>query len=300
MIVILFHLKKTRQFCKDTISNLLLHLGLSSNQVKNSMFALFEGGEGHPEDFINLLKNEELLKKSCVPLIESLILFAINNGVYDARLRVLILKIADLFHIPKALVKFYEENVIEMLSNEQPTQSDKELKEKAKRLRNKKIKKYLLIGSGTLLGGAVLGLTGGIIAPYLALGAVSVLGASSGAALGSTAGVAVIGSLFGVAGAGLTGHKMGRRVGDIEEFEFETLNDGKSLAITILISGWISDKSEDAFKTPWIALQNTREQYCLRYESNYLVELGKALEYFLGFAVSMGVQEGIIIYKFIL
>lgn len=37
-------------------------------------------------------------------------------------------------------------------------------------------------------------------------------------------GVAVIGSLFGVAGAGLSGFKMKRRVGEVEEFEFKPLN----------------------------------------------------------------------------
>jgi hypothetical protein len=154
----LFSEESNREFCKDTISALLNHLGLSSNQVKNSMYALLEGEGGNSEDFICLLKNEELLKSSCVPLIESLILFAIRDGVYDARLRVLILKIADLFNIPKELVQLHEESVVEMLSNEQPTQSDEELKEKAKRLRNKKIKKYLLIAGGTVVGGAVLGL----------------------------------------------------------------------------------------------------------------------------------------------
>ena len=32
-------------------------------------------------------------------------------------------------------------------------------------------------------------------------------------------------------------------------------------------------------------------QYCLRYESQYLLELGKAMDYLLQFALSMAVQE---------
>lgn len=63
--------------------------------------------------------------------------------------------------------------------------------------------------------------------------------------------------------------------------------------VTIAVSGWLTEKGPDAFKLPWIGLQNTREQYCIRYESSYLHELGSALEYFLGFAVSMGVQEAL-------
>lgn len=51
----------------------------------------------------------------------------------------------------------------------------------------------------------VLGLTGGLAAPLIAAGTGAVLGASSAAVLGTTAGVAIIASLFGAAGAGLTG-----------------------------------------------------------------------------------------------
>jgi hypothetical protein len=36
-------------------------------------------------------------------------------------------------------------------------------------------------------------------------------------------GAAVIGSLFGVAGAGLSGFKMQKRVGEVEEFEIKPL-----------------------------------------------------------------------------
>lgn len=96
-----------------------------------------------------------------------------------------------------------------------------------------------------------------------------------------------------MAGAGLTGYKMKKRVGDIEEFAFDQLTSGKELHITIAVSGWISDKSTDAFLNPWRCLQHTREQYSIRYESSYLLELGRALEYFLGFVASMAAQEAL-------
>ena len=51
----------------------------------------------------------------------------------------------------------------------------------------------------------ILGLTGGLAAPFVAAGAGALIGGAGAAALGSAAGVAIIGSLFGVAGAGLTG-----------------------------------------------------------------------------------------------
>lgn len=81
-----------------------------------------------------------------------------------------------------------------------------EKKELSRRERTKKIKRYALIGLATLGGGAVLGLTGGLAAaPLIGIGVGPLFGGATAAALGSTAGIAIIGSLFGVAGAGLTG-----------------------------------------------------------------------------------------------
>jgi len=40
----------------------------------------------------------------------------------------------------------------------------------------------------------------------------------------------------------LSGYKMNKRVGGITEFEFEPLSSGRSLCITIAITGWLSEK----------------------------------------------------------
>ncbi|CAG2116706.1 unnamed protein product, partial [Medioppia subpectinata] len=185
------------------------------------------------------------------------------------------------------------ESVIEMLSEYIPPQNDDEIKIKQKRERNKKIKRYVMIGLASVGGGAIIGLTGGLAAPFVAAGAGAIIGTAGAAVLGSSAGIAVIGSLFGVAGAGLTGYKMKKRVGDIEEFAFDTLTPGRELHLTIAISGWVTQEGAQAFKEPWISLLNSREQYCIRYESSYLLELGRAMDYFLGFAVSMAAQEAL-------
>lgn len=50
-------------------------------------------------------------------------------------------------------------------------------------------------------------MTGGLAAPLVAAGAGAVLGAGGAAALGSATGIAIMASLFGAAGAGLTGKK---------------------------------------------------------------------------------------------
>lgn len=69
---------------------------------------------------------------------------------------------ADLLKVPLPLVELYEESVIEMLTQEIPESSDEEIKEKARRERNKKFKRYFMIGLAGLSGGAIIGLTGGL------------------------------------------------------------------------------------------------------------------------------------------
>ncbi|CAL4076795.1 unnamed protein product, partial [Meganyctiphanes norvegica] len=89
------------------------------------------------------------------------------------------------------------------------------------------------------------------------------------------------------------GFKMQKRVGEVEEFAFDFLTDGSNLHITIAISGWLTEEGPEAFSKPWKTLYNSREQYCLRYESTYLLELGQAMDYLLQFAFSMAVQESL-------
>lgn len=72
-----------------------------------------------------------------------------------------------------------------------------------------KLKRYALIGLASLGGGALIGFTGGLAAPFIGAGIASLgLGstvAGGAALLGTAAGVAVVGSMFGAAGAGLAG-----------------------------------------------------------------------------------------------
>ena len=64
-------------------------------------------------------------------------------------------------------------------------------------------------------------------------------------AVGSVAGTALVGSIFGAAGAGITGYRMKKRVGGIEEFELIRLDRGQGsrLHVTIAIPGWLPPPS---------------------------------------------------------
>ncbi|KAI1304612.1 Transmembrane and coiled-coil domain-containing protein 4 [Halotydeus destructor] len=281
-----------RDFRNGTMQCFIKHLGLPSG-VFNTMSALMDGEGGDLDSFVDLLKVEPNLHESCLKVVEDLVLFAVREGVYDARLRVLILFLAGRLSVPLDLVEWYEETVVELLVNELPAVSAEETQAKEKRHKSKKIKRYFMIGLAGLGGGAIIGFTGGLAAPLVAGGVGALIGGTSAAVLGSAAGLAVISSLFGVAGAGLTGYKMKKRVGDVEEFAFETLTPGRQLHVTIAIAGWVTEEGPESFRDPWKSLMNSGEQYAVRYESNYLLELGRALDYFLSFAVSMAAQEAL-------
>ncbi|NXR27235.1 TMCO4 protein, partial [Cinclus mexicanus] len=252
------------------------------------------GGEG-TETFTEILLKDPILKENpllitqvnCFPGLFSL------QGSYDARARVLIFHISWLLRIPLEDLEVLEESLLESLKDQKEEESETAEVSRKKKERRKKLKRYLLIGLATVGGGTVIGLTGGLAAPLVAAGAATIIGSAGAAALGSTAGIAVMASLFGAAGAGLTGYKMKKRVGAIEEFEFLPLTEGKQLHITIAITGWLCTGKYGNFTAPWSSMLHSSEQYCLAWESKYLMELGNALDSLLNGFVSMMAQEAL-------
>ncbi|XP_064423925.1 transmembrane and coiled-coil domain-containing protein 4 isoform X2 [Latimeria chalumnae] len=96
-----------------------------------------------------------------------------------------------------------------------------------------------------------------------------------------------------VGGGTLIGYKMKKRVGAIEEFEFLPLTEGKQMHITIAITGWLSTGKYGSFIVPWSNLAHSSEQYCLAWESKYLMALGNGLEYMLNGILSQVTQEAL-------
>ncbi|XP_036682181.1 transmembrane and coiled-coil domain-containing protein 4 isoform X2 [Balaenoptera musculus] len=217
----------------------------------------------------------------------------LSKGRYDARARVLICHVTSLLRVPLEELDLLEEMFLESLKETKEEKSETAEASRKKKENRRKWKRYLLIGLATLGGGTVIGVTGGLAAPLVAAGAATIIGSAGAAALGSAAGIAVMTSLFGAAGAGLTGYKMKKRVGAIEEFTFLPLTEGRQLHITIAITGWLASGKYRTFSAPWAALAHSREQYCLAWEAKYLMELGNALETILSGLANMVAQEAL-------
>lgn len=289
----LFPEKEQREFCRKFVEDLVQWLDLCPSVIPAmEAFASGLGGEG-TDTFTHVLLEDSVIKSNPTIITQDLVSFCLRDGYYDARSRVLISHVSWLLRVPPETMELSEESMMQSLKKYTEEPSESVQASRRKKESRKKMKRYLLIGLATVGGGTVIGLTGGLAAPLVAAGAATIIGTAGAAVLGSTAGIAIMASLFGAAGAGLTGYKMKKRVGAIEEFEFLPLTGGRQLHISIAITGWLSTGKYGSFAAPWQSLLYSTEQYCLAWESKYLMELGNALDTILNGLVNMVAQEAL-------
>ncbi|XP_042128126.2 transmembrane and coiled-coil domain-containing protein 4 isoform X1 [Peromyscus maniculatus bairdii] len=289
----LFPEPEQSSFCTEFVTGLVKWLHLSE-AVLPTMTAFASGLGGEEADiFAQTLLKDPILKGDASAVTQDLLSFSLKDGHYDARARVLVCHVTSLLQVPVDELDILEEAFLESLKDTKEEESETAEASRKKKEKRRKWKRYLLIGLATVGGGTVIGVTGGLAAPLVAAGAATIIGSAGAAALGSVAGIAVMTSLFGAAGAGLTGYKMKKRVGAIEEFMFLPLTEGRQLHITIAITGWLGSGRYRTFSAPWTALARSQEQYCLAWEAKYLMELGNALETILSGLANMVAQEAL-------
>ncbi|XP_059111265.1 transmembrane and coiled-coil domain-containing protein 4 isoform X2 [Peromyscus eremicus] len=289
----LFAEPEQSSFCTEFVTGLVKWLHLS-DAVLPTMTAFASGLGGEEADiFAQTLLKDPILKGDPSAVTQDLLSFSLKDGHYDARARVLVCHVTSLLQVPVEELDILEEAFLESLKDTKEEESETAEASRKKKEKRRKWKRYLLIGLATVGGGTVIGVTGGLAAPLVAAGAATIIGSAGAAALGSVAGIAVMTSLFGAAGAGLTGYKMKKRVGAIEEFMFLPLTEGRQLHITIAITGWLGSGRYRTFSAPWTALARSQEQYCLAWEAKYLMELGNALETILSGLANMVAQEAL-------
>ncbi|XP_014833033.1 PREDICTED: transmembrane and coiled-coil domain-containing protein 4 [Poecilia mexicana] len=288
----LFSGSENSAFREQYLQDLVQCLGLDQS-VMPVMGAFLSGlGSEGTDTFLSILQADPLVAAGATPIIQDLVSLSVKDGQYDARARVLIRHVSCLLRVSPQQLEEFEETLGERL-REAGEESEEESSRRRRRERGRKLRRYLLIGLATVGGGTVIGVTGGLAAPLVAAGAGAVLGAGGAAALGSAAGIAIMASLFGAAGAGLTGYKMNKCVGAIEEFEFQPMSSGKHLHLTIAVTGWLCSGKYSSFQAPWSSLGECGEKFCLVWESRFLRDLGSAMTSLLDGLVSMVAQEAL-------
>ncbi|KAM3285760.1 transmembrane and coiled-coil domain-containing protein 4 isoform X1 [Capsicum chacoense] len=223
---------------------------------------------------------------------------------YDARHRVALHLLATWFDIKWIKVEAIETTI----ACSAMALKEEELKEQSRSPKSSwaKWKRRGIIGAAAVTGGTLLAVTGGLAAPAIAAGfgalvptlgtLVPVVGASGFAAVagaaGSVAGSVAVAASFGAAGAGLTGFKMARRTGDVDEFEFKALGENHNqgrLAVEVFISGLVF-KEED-FVRPWEGQHDNFERYVLQWESKNLIAVSTAIQDWLTSRLAMELMK---------
>ncbi|EXC35400.1 hypothetical protein L484_026725 [Morus notabilis] len=225
---------------------------------------------------------------------------------YDARHRVALRLLATWLDVKWIKVEAIETMVAcsamalaktEELNEEQPQSSDSKWA---------KWKRGGIIGAAALTGGTLMAITGGLAAPAIAAGLgalaptlgtlIPVIGASGFAAAagaaGTVAGSVAVAASFGAAGAGLTGSKMARRTGNVDEFEFRPLGENHNqgrLAVEIMVSGFVFDKED--FVRPWEGQDDNLERYALQWESKNLIAVSTAIQDWLTSRIAMELMK---------
>ncbi|ESW28102.1 hypothetical protein PHAVU_003G259400 [Phaseolus vulgaris] len=169
-----------------------------------------------------------------------------------------------------------------------------------------KLKRGGIIGAAAITGGTLLAITGGLAAPAIAAGLgalaptlgtlIPVIGASgfaaAASAAGTVAGSVAVAASFGAAGAGLTGSKMARRVGGVDEFEFKAIGENHNqgrLGVEILVSGFVFEKED--FIRPWEGCNDNLERYALQWESKNLIAVSTAIQDWLTSRLAMELMK---------
>jgi hypothetical protein len=161
-------------------------------------------------------------------ILSHLFLICIGDGMYDARSRALLKRVAHYLQVDDYnLIKIEKEIIYQIKSSQEDAD---ELRRDETSIDNRasqyKKKRWLYMGLASISGGLVIGLTAGLAAPLISTGLGATLSMihlgvhGTTAFLGSTGGIALISSAGTLTGASLTGMKMAKRTRGVSEFEF--------------------------------------------------------------------------------
>lgn len=154
------------------------------------------------------------------------------------------------------------------------------------------------VGAASVAGAVLIGVTGGLAAPFIAAGLGTVMG---GLGLGATAAAGylgavassgvIVGGLFGAYGGRMTGRMMDKYAREVDDFAFlpihgtphrfdyderEAAREDHRLRVTIGVTGWLTE--EDNFVVPWRVIGKDSEVFGLRWETKPLMALGYAID----------------------
>ena len=232
----------------------------------------------------------DLEKKKRALILHSLLLLLLSLERYAAHSRILLLHLVSSLGLTVEFLADDESKIAKgLLAAADKMSAEEEMKQKQE---EGVVARRFKVGLASVAGAAVIGITGGLAAPFLAAGIGTVmgglgLGATAAAGyLGTMAGsAALVGGLFGAYGGRMTGHMMDKYAKEVEDFGFVPVSehhrpsgietDCRRLRVAIGISGWLTEQKD--IIEPWKVIGRAEEAFALRYELEALLNLGNAM-----------------------
>ncbi|KAF2969571.1 hypothetical protein GQX73_g4032 [Xylaria multiplex] len=220
-------------------------------------------------------------------VLHSVLLLILSLEHYNAYSRTLLLYCTTSLGLSVRVLSEDERQVAKgLLTAAKHMSADEETK---KRADDNSVARKWKMGAAGVAGAALVGITGGLAAPFLAAGIGTVLGglglgaSVTAGLLGSLAGSSVlVGGLFGAYGARMSSRAMEKYTRDVEDFAFIPIQkshndevDAHRLRVGIGISGWLRGVNDVVL--PWKVLGEGLETFALRFEVEALESLGKSL-----------------------
>ncbi|CAO0798574.1 unnamed protein product [Mucor circinelloides] len=264
--------------------------------------------------------NNKIIIDLCWTVMCDLFLICLSTENYDARSRVFVARIASYLSLDWFQVIGFEKRIAEHLLEDAAWETEtvtsvattmttmtmtnvdhnglvKNDVEKKSRNKQRKKRRYVMIGLATIGGGLILGLSAGLMAPVIAggLGALlTTVGVGGTGFLGSTAGIALITGGATLAGGRIGGKSMNKRMKTINTFEFLPVHVDENVNCIITITGWLPTKDADEASLPFSTLDPLMgDHYNLYYEPEMLFELGSAFRIFATEAVTFSIQQAL-------
>ncbi|ORX56161.1 DUF726-domain-containing protein [Hesseltinella vesiculosa] len=219
---------------------------------------------------------------------------------YERRLTIHLLQVEGAWETESALTDTTALTSTTISSTIVETNQLSNKEERQSRNRQRKKRRYVMIGLATIGGGLILGLSAGLMAPMIAggLGAllttVGVSGTSS--FLGGATGIGLITGAATLAGSRLGAVSMNKRMKTISTFEFDPVVAQQQASCMITITGWLprTDDRKEASKLPFSTIDELMgDHYSLFWEPEMLEELGSAFKIFATEAITFSVQQAL-------
>ncbi|KAK8075168.1 hypothetical protein PG997_009831 [Apiospora hydei] len=225
--------------------------------------------------------------------LSSVLLLLLAIGNYSAYSRALACYLSSAMEIPPIFLDSEEIAIATtMVESVQKADAMSAEAEAQKRREANQSSRFWKVGLASVAGAAVIGITGGLAAPVVAGAIGGLMGGVGLGGLASFLGIfwmngALVGTIFGAFGAGMTGQKVDQYAKEVEDFRFLPLKaewgdkwkkdspDDRRLRVTIGVNGWLKEAAD--VTKPWRALGDESEVFALRYEMDSLLSLGSEL-----------------------